>query len=287
MALSYVSLEENLRCSICLEIFKDPVVLTCSHSFCRICIERTWNQKEIKECPMCRKKIKHSLINNLVLKETCETFAQKKRRMEAQGVICLLHTDKQHLFCVDDQQLVCLQCVDEDHQNHNFCSISKAAERQRTELERPLQVLQMKLETLDSKKSTFLDMLVKFQSQVRQTEEQIKVEFEELHQFLKEEEATRIAALREEEEEKSQRMKAKISEMNKLLTSVLEQINKIKDDMNNEDSLFLHKFRSTEERAKYTVPDPEVGPGVLIDVSKHLGNLRYTVWEKMKDICPY
>uniref|UniRef100_A0A4W4HG90 RING-type domain-containing protein n=1 Tax=Electrophorus electricus TaxID=8005 RepID=A0A4W4HG90_ELEEL len=131
MALSYVSLEENLRCSICLEIFKDPVVLTCSHSFCRICIERTWNQKEIKECPMCRKKIKHSLINNLVLKETCETFAQKKRRMEAQGVICLLHTDKQHLFCVDDQQLVCLQCVDEDHQNHNFCSISKAAERQR------------------------------------------------------------------------------------------------------------------------------------------------------------
>ncbi|KAK1784318.1 hypothetical protein P4O66_019109, partial [Electrophorus voltai] len=130
-------------------------------------------------------------------------------------------------------------------------------------------------------------------SQVRQTEEQIKVEFEELHQFLKEEEATRIAALREEEEEKSQRMKAKISEMNKLLTSVLEQINKIKDDMNNEDSLFLHvspvpkKFRSTEERAKYTVPDPEVGPGVLIDVSKHLGNLRYTVWEKMKDICPY
>ncbi|XP_035391069.1 tripartite motif-containing protein 35-like isoform X2 [Electrophorus electricus] len=145
----------------------------------------------------------------------------------------------------------------------------------------------MKLETLDSKKSTFLDMLVKFQSQVRQTEEQIKVEFEELHQFLKEEEATRIAALREEEEEKSQRMKAKISEMNKLLTSVLEQINKIKDDMNNEDSLFLHKFRSTEERAKYTVPDPEVGPGVLIDVSKHLGNLRYTVWEKMKDICPY
>uniref|UniRef100_A0AAY5EG08 RING-type domain-containing protein n=1 Tax=Electrophorus electricus TaxID=8005 RepID=A0AAY5EG08_ELEEL len=86
MALSHVSLEENLRCSICLEIFKDPVVLTCSHSFCRICIERTWNQKEIKECPMCRKKIKHSLINNLVLKET------------SQGVICLLHTDKQHLF---------------------------------------------------------------------------------------------------------------------------------------------------------------------------------------------
>ncbi|XP_035390621.1 tripartite motif-containing protein 35-like [Electrophorus electricus] len=283
MALSHVSLEENLRCSICLEIFKDPVVLTCSHSFCRICIERTWNQKEIKECPMCRKKIKHSLINNLVLKETCETFAQKKRRMEAQGVICLLHTDKQHLFCVDDQQLVCLQCVDQDHQNHNFCSISKAAERQRTKLEGKLQVLQAKLETLISKKSTYDGTFSKLKGSMQHVERKIKKEIKSLHQFLSKEEETRIAALREEEEKKSQRMKAKIAEIEQLCSDLSEQINNIKDAMGDEDSSFVNNFKDTEKRARYTVPDPEMDSGVQIDVSKHLGNLRYRVWEKMKD----
>uniref|UniRef100_A0AAR2KCS2 RING-type domain-containing protein n=1 Tax=Pygocentrus nattereri TaxID=42514 RepID=A0AAR2KCS2_PYGNA len=52
MASSHTKLEENLKCSICLEIFKDPVVLHCSHSFCKACLDGSWNGKEVKECPL-------------------------------------------------------------------------------------------------------------------------------------------------------------------------------------------------------------------------------------------
>ena len=130
MASSHTKLEENLKCSICLEIFKDPVVLHCTHSFCKACLDRSWNGKEAKECPLCRKISTCTPLHNLVLKDACESFLEEKKRRisaETQSVICVVHSEKQQLFCVDDQKLVCMQCIVQDHQDHSFCSISKAA----------------------------------------------------------------------------------------------------------------------------------------------------------------
>uniref|UniRef100_A0A667ZM19 Uncharacterized protein n=1 Tax=Myripristis murdjan TaxID=586833 RepID=A0A667ZM19_9TELE len=44
--------EENLSCPVCYDIFKDPVVLSCSHSFCKACLQRWWTEKQEHECPV-------------------------------------------------------------------------------------------------------------------------------------------------------------------------------------------------------------------------------------------
>uniref|UniRef100_A0A3Q2WTT3 RING-type domain-containing protein n=1 Tax=Haplochromis burtoni TaxID=8153 RepID=A0A3Q2WTT3_HAPBU len=45
--------EANLKCPICLEIFQDPVILWCSHSVCRACLQRWWTETSAT-CPICR-----------------------------------------------------------------------------------------------------------------------------------------------------------------------------------------------------------------------------------------
>lgn len=48
-----------LTCSICFDIFTDPVTLTCGHSYCMKCLEDCLRGKaKTKDCPSCRGKIR-------------------------------------------------------------------------------------------------------------------------------------------------------------------------------------------------------------------------------------
>lgn len=80
---------------------------------------------------------------------------------------------------------------------------------------------------------------VLFQNQAQCTERQIKKEFEKLHQFLREEEAARIAALKEEEEQKSQTIKRKIEETNHEIARLQDIIRKTEQEMDIEDIALL------------------------------------------------
>src|SRR4029434_8612720 len=77
------------------------------------------------------------------------------------------------------------------------------------------------------------------QTQAQHTEEMIKEEFEKLHQFLRDEEAARIAALREEEEQKSQMMKEKIEKINREISSLSDTIRAIEEELINDDITVL------------------------------------------------
>ncbi|XP_041709196.1 E3 ubiquitin-protein ligase TRIM39-like isoform X2 [Coregonus clupeaformis] len=56
MATSRLQSEDQFLCSICLDVFTDPVTTSCGHNFCRTCIIRYWNSIDLCQCPICTQK---------------------------------------------------------------------------------------------------------------------------------------------------------------------------------------------------------------------------------------
>uniref|UniRef100_A0A672YZU8 Bloodthirsty n=1 Tax=Sphaeramia orbicularis TaxID=375764 RepID=A0A672YZU8_9TELE len=53
-ASAHVRPEDQFLCSICLDMFTDPVSTTCGHNFCKNCITQHWDNTDQYLCPMCK-----------------------------------------------------------------------------------------------------------------------------------------------------------------------------------------------------------------------------------------
>ncbi|XP_033839890.1 E3 ubiquitin-protein ligase TRIM39-like [Periophthalmus magnuspinnatus] len=83
---SKVLSEDQFTCSICLEIFVEPVSTPCGHSFCKACLQGYWNHSKKLLCPMCKKSYskKPEMSVNRVLAEISSQF-QGLMAAEASG----------------------------------------------------------------------------------------------------------------------------------------------------------------------------------------------------------
>uniref|UniRef100_A0A674F452 E3 ubiquitin-protein ligase TRIM39-like n=1 Tax=Salmo trutta TaxID=8032 RepID=A0A674F452_SALTR len=97
--------EEQFLCSICLDVFTEPVSIPCGHNFCKACISGYWDTSDLCQCPMCKEKFyrrpEHNPVENL-----------EDRR-------CKKHERLLELFCRTDQTCLCVLCLKTDHMTHD------------------------------------------------------------------------------------------------------------------------------------------------------------------------
>uniref|UniRef100_A0A8C7D3D0 Uncharacterized protein n=1 Tax=Oncorhynchus kisutch TaxID=8019 RepID=A0A8C7D3D0_ONCKI len=261
MADSFSLLEGDLSCPVCCEIFREPVILSCSHSLCRACLEETWSKGGTQDCPVCRRRSSRD---------------QPPPNLESL-----------QLFCLEDECLVCVECVLE-HADHSFCSVGKAAGQRRKGLRPQLEALQKKMAAFSKAELTCDKMVAHIRVQTQRAERQIKEEFEKLHCFLRDEEVERLGALKEEEEEKNKRMKERVDEISEIMSSLSDTIRAVEEKLAVDDDVsFLQSYKTIMERTQSVPEDPQLGSRALINLAKHLGNLSFQVWEKMQKAVKY
>ncbi|XP_072544852.1 LOW QUALITY PROTEIN: zinc-binding protein A33-like [Salminus brasiliensis] len=81
--------EDQFLCSICLDVFTDPVTTPCGHQFCMNCIKTCWGDSPQCHCPLCKETFikRPELKVNTTLREVVEHF-KKKSGLDKPEVLC-------------------------------------------------------------------------------------------------------------------------------------------------------------------------------------------------------
>lgn len=128
--------EVDLTCPICCEIFREPVVLKCSHSFCAACLRQYWTPGRSRDCPLCRAPSLDDPVPSLTLKNLCEAYVEDSEGLQEAGAgelycdpgeMCPSHGERLKLFCLLDKEPICVVChTSRRHKQHDCCPVSEA-----------------------------------------------------------------------------------------------------------------------------------------------------------------
>ncbi|XP_061087967.1 E3 ubiquitin-protein ligase TRIM35-like isoform X1 [Conger conger] len=307
-------MDEDAFCPVCEDVASDLVPLSCGHRPCKNCLTQHWRQRNDQVCPLCwmfDEPLPDLPRDRVPANQICDQHGYPL------SGYCL--KDKE-LVCQTCQ-------LGSKHNGHEFCPVEQAAEERKSILRISMETLVRKLNGHKKACVTLNEMAQHVERQAQHTEREIKNEFEKLQRFLWVEKEARIAALKKEEKQKSQLLKGKIEKITKLISAVPDAISTIEQELEAEDISFLQNYLNTIKRTGnslrnphgmffsivtqsihqlksfFSTPDqihnatvtriystplePEPITNGLIDVAKHLGNLKYRVWKKMLGTLQY
>uniref|UniRef100_A0A8C6HBN0 Tripartite motif-containing 75 n=1 Tax=Mus spicilegus TaxID=10103 RepID=A0A8C6HBN0_MUSSI len=198
-------LQKETKCPICLDDLTDPVTVECGHNFCRSCIKDFWaGQQATSSCPVCRHQCQHrnlrsnAQLGNMI--ETAQLLQGMENKRQESSTSCERHNQALTLFCEDDLQLLCDQCVEpESHGRHQVLSITEAASLHRKHLQDYSKLLKWEVKEIQGLMSALNKRTLTLREQAEAQRSQLTSECEKLMQFLDQEERAAFSRLEDEE----------------------------------------------------------------------------------------
>ncbi|KAL6491254.1 hypothetical protein MHYP_G00015990 [Metynnis hypsauchen] len=111
--------EDQLLCSICLDVFTDPVSTPCGHNFCRICLKECWDSSSRCQCPVCKEEFSrrpelrvNTFISGLAAQfkksvQVKSSRAPEKRPSKPTKVLCDSCSEEAVKSCLDCEVFYC------------------------------------------------------------------------------------------------------------------------------------------------------------------------------------
>ncbi|XP_070574753.1 tripartite motif-containing 13-like [Ptychodera flava] len=179
-------MENDLTCSICLELLESPVMLPCSHNFCRKCVKELVAHGDFK-CPTCRSSVglRHRNIDDFQPNRALGNIvAEYKRR---HGHLCDEHGKRLSLFCLSCRKGVCRMCThsrDGGHRGHSAKPLKNLCDKEKTRLAEECDALHNLVERINSSFNP-TERMEEIEEQISTLQSQIDKTCQELISMIK------------------------------------------------------------------------------------------------------
>ncbi|XP_075770338.1 zinc finger protein RFP-like isoform X2 [Pelodiscus sinensis] len=250
------TLQDEVTCPICLDYFNDPVSLDCDHNFCQACITQSWGGLTADvSCPQCRRAFPQgNLRPNRQLRSIVEAARELRLqagRERAAERLCEKHQEPLKLFCREDEIPICLVCDrSKGHRGHTVIPAEEAAEEFQERLQAHLKTLRAEREKLLGLKGSREKTSQEYLKRTRAERQKIVAEFQQLRQFLKEQERLLLAQLQKLDEMIVKAQTDTVTKLSEQIFQLSELIGKLEKTYQKPASEFLQNIRSTLNRCE-------------------------------------
>ncbi|XP_032066228.1 E3 ubiquitin-protein ligase TRIM11-like [Thamnophis elegans] len=197
---------EEATCSICLDFFKDPVLIPrCGHNFCRGCLTLGCGASESEaSCPQCRQTFAPcSLLPIRQLARMAEVARRCGGHPEDEGGnFCPKHREPFKLFCKDHQTLICLVCDrSKEHRGHSVIPAEEAFPEYKRKVEDCLKAQKEQKEKIATYKRDTEEKVQEMLDLIKKERENVVAEFRELQLWLEGQEKLLLTRMEETEKD--------------------------------------------------------------------------------------
>lgn len=206
------TLEKQLSCPICLDMFTKPVViLPCQHNLCRSCASELYESKNpfhysggTFRCPTCRFEVVldrhgvYGLQRNLLVENIIDIYKQQQesQRVEepplkdkdANEPKCNEHKDERiNIYCISCQTPTCSMCkVFGQHKDCDVSPLSTVYQSQKNELRSAVELLAAGNSCIQAVMAQMADTCKVIQENGEQTKRRLGESFDLLYAILEE-----------------------------------------------------------------------------------------------------
>ncbi|CAI5767986.1 nuclear factor 7, brain-like [Podarcis lilfordi] len=260
------SLVDDLVCSVCLSLFRDPHVLDCGHNFCLGCLKSCardgWGRGICPECrcPFRLREVRrHRVLDNLAEKARKLQLDEEPQARASSAGSCEEHEEPLKLFCRQDRVPICVICRDQPaHRGHEFLPTKDAVKCAQMELKPYLKPLKERLKEAKEEKIHQKEAIGELKSCTEDIINHISTGFESLHQILDEKEKAIMKTVQEKRKKNLEEMQNAFSCLKNDISSLTEIINKVKAALESTDHVaFLKDFQELMKQAKDSIEEEE------------------------------
>uniref|UniRef100_G1KHY6 Zinc finger protein RFP-like n=1 Tax=Anolis carolinensis TaxID=28377 RepID=G1KHY6_ANOCA len=248
---------EELSCPVCLEYFKEPVmIISCGHHFCQSCLDQCWEGKEAS-CPQCREKVQQRGIKrNWQLANLVEIAKELgSQKAEEKGRVCQRHQEPLKLFCKHHEAPICVVCDrSKEHENHNVIPLDEASKEYKDRIGNFLESLKKEREKILAFKADAARESQDVLERAQREKDKAVAAFRLMHQFLEEQETNFLAKIEEVEREISAKGEEHLARLSKELSSLSKLIQEMEEKHHQPASELLQVGRHYKKKGKFGTP---------------------------------